>query len=232
MDVKTDYNTLYQHWLKEVQELELTPLNQDTFEEYKKNVKFIDKFKLKTEDTIQFEILNSYRENFHYLFADFLKVREIKIINAALSLQEIDFNKVIEAEKLFFQNLVSSIKGFKKLRELSIHEDLNPQEVNEISNEPKIKEQEEQVKIREKLDIQNEKVIDQNPSGEINTIGSEDKESYNYTLIRFLKKTPPLVGIDLKNYGPFEKEDVALIPHKNAKILLSEKFAEIIDISL
>ncbi|MFX0106178.1 MAG: hypothetical protein ACFE75_11910, partial [Candidatus Hodarchaeota archaeon] len=44
-------------------------------------------------------------------------------------------------------------------------------------------------------------------------------------------KTPPLVGVDLINYGPFEKEDIANIPQKNAKILIYEKFAEEIDLS-
>jgi DNA replication initiation complex subunit (GINS family) len=40
-----------------------------------------------------------------------------------------------------------------------------------------------------------------------------------------------LVGIDLINYGPFKKEDIANLPYENAKILLSEKFAEKIDLS-
>ena len=54
-------------------------------------------------------------------------------------------------------------------------------------------------------------------------------EEFDYILIRFLKKTPPLVGIDLINYGPFQKEDLAYMPSKNAKILLNEKFAEKIE---
>ena len=43
-------------------------------------------------------------------------------------------------------------------------------------------------------------------------------------------KTPPLVGIDLINYGPFEKEDVANLPKENVKILISENFVEKIEI--
>jgi len=64
------------------------------------------------------------------------------------------------------------------------------------------------------------------------SLGEKYKEEidYNYTLIRFLKKTPPLVGIDLLNYGPFEKEDIANVPLKNANILLNEKTAEKIEI--
>ena len=57
------------------------------------------------------------------------------------------------------------------------------------------------------------------------------KEQIDYTLLRFLKKTPPLVGIDLLNYGPFEKEDIAYIPSQNAKILIFEKFTEKVELS-
>ena len=231
MDLKTDYNKLYQHWFKEVQDLELTTLSQDLFEEYRISINSIDNYKLKSENKIQLEILQSYKENFQYLFTDFLKLREIKIINAALALQEIDFKRVIEAEKLFFQNLVSSIKGFKKLRELSIHDDIKPIKIEEIIDVPETKQQEISLSKNEINDFQEEKIISEINIDENNSVDSEDKEIYDYTLIRFLKKTPPLVGIDLKNYGPFEKENIALIPYKNAKILLSEKFAETIDIS-
>ena len=231
MDIKREYNKLYQHWSKEVQDSNLTLLTQEDFENYKKSVDSIKNFKLKKEDKIQIEILKSYIENVQYVYSDFLKLREIKIINAALALQEIDFSSVIEAEKLFFQNLVSSIKGFKKLREIPLREDLAPLKIDEIITAPKIINNTYKNEIIESnnldREIETKKNKNINKPNEINT----EKESYNYTLIRFLKKTPPLVGIDLKNYGPFEKEDIAFIPYKNAIILLSEKFAEKIDIS-
>ncbi|MFX0011673.1 MAG: hypothetical protein ACFE9R_15275, partial [Candidatus Hermodarchaeota archaeon] len=52
---------------------------------------------------------------------------------------------------------------------------------------------------------------------------------YHYTLIRFINKAPPLVGLDLKNYGPFEENDIANIPFQNAIILINEKYAEKIE---
>ena len=41
---------------------------------------------------------------------------------------------------------------------------------------------------------------------------------------------PPLVGIDGINYGPFQANDIANMPHKNAKILIYEKLAEEIEV--
>jgi DNA replication initiation complex subunit (GINS family) len=58
----------------------------------------------------------------------------------------------------------------------------------------------------------------------------QEETDYQYTLIRMVKNSPPLVGVDMKNYGPFEKEDVINMPYKNAIILINEKFAEKIDL--
>ncbi len=231
MDIKREYNNLYQHWSKEVQESDLTLLTQEDFDNYKKSVDYIKNFKLKKEDIIQNEVLKSYKDNFQYLYTDFLKLREIKIFNAALALQEIDFKKVIEAEKLFFQNLVSSIKGFKKLREIPLHEDLAPLKIDNNIAIPNIENKMNKNEIIEFNDLDHVLEIEKKKKIIKPIEDDTEKESYDYTLIRFLKKTPPLVGIDLKNYGPFEKEDVAFIPYKNAIILLSEKFAVKIDIS-
>lgn len=49
-------------------------------------------------------------------------------------------------------------------------------------------------------------------------------------ILRFLEDTPAIVGIDLKTYGPFKKEDVASLPVENAKILVQRGLAK--DISL
>ena len=54
---------------------------------------------------------------------------------------------------------------------------------------------------------------------------------YDYTLIRIIKETPELIGLDLKIYGPFQKEDIVNLPRKNARILVNEKFAEYFEVS-
>ncbi|MHA1661129.1 MAG: DNA replication complex subunit Gins51 [Promethearchaeota archaeon] len=222
MNLKNDYSKLYTHWINEFKQIELTPLNQDAFNGYKKSLNSINKFEEKKTSKIELQILKSYQENFKFLFNDILKIREIKIINAALALKEINLNEVVEAEKLLYQNLVSSIKGFKKIKDLSIYMEEDVVEENKITETIKLEQEiTEKIKITKKSEA---------TTAEISTIEKTEKD-FKYMLIRFQKKTPPLVGIDLKNYGPFEKEDIANIPFKNAKILLSEKFAEKIELS-
>ncbi len=46
-----------------------------------------------------------------------------------------------------------------------------------------------------------------------------------YLAIRFLKSCPEFVGIDNNVYGPFDTEDIALIPKDNAEALISRGIA-------
>ena len=221
MDLQIDYEKLYQQWLEEFQQTSLTKLNQKLFNYYKENLNFINNYEEENLNELKDHLLKSYKDNLNFLFNDFLKLREVKIINFALALKEINLNNVFEAEKLLYQNLVSTIKGFKKVKSLSLFEQESKRNLeglieSEIVTKKSIAEVSISNKKEETIVSESNEVI--------------DKEKIDYTLVRFLKKTPPLVGIDLINYGPFEKEDIANLPQKNAKILIYEKFVEKIEL--
>ncbi len=222
MNLQTDYNKLYQHWLEEFQQTDLTELTQEQFNNYKNSLNFINDYQEVKKDEFKDHILKSYKDNINFLFNDFLKIRETKIINSALALKEINLNNVLEAEKLFYQNLVSSIKGYKKVKAISLYEAeevFTLEDINETKVEIKESITQASVSNKEEAVIISESSV------------VSDEERIDYTLVRFLKKTPPLVGVDLINYGPFEKEDIASLPQKNARILIYEKFAEEIELS-
>jgi len=214
MDIKNTYDKLYRHWLKEFQQTEITKLTNEEFNSYKKNVDYIAEHTLEKTSELSAQIIDSYKKKFTYLFEDFSKLREIKIINTALKLEEIDLTKLLEAEKLFYNNLVSAQKGFKKVKAM--------QTVDEYQI---IKEHEriEYDEVEEK-ELEQEIVLS-------STKQQEKDEDYEYTVIKLLQPAPALVGIDLIKYGPFEKEDVVNLPYKNAKILIYEKIAEKLDIN-
>jgi len=44
-------------------------------------------------------------------------------------------------------------------------------------------------------------------------------------LARLLGDVPPFVGVDLKTYGPYKTEDVALLPAQNAEALIKRGIA-------
>ena len=229
MDLKKDYDKLYQHWLKEFEQPELTQLTQEIFDNYKFFFNYITQYQIEEKPKVELSLFTSYKKGFTYLFNDFLKIREVKILNYALSLNDINLNDVIEAEKLFFQNLVSAIKGYKKLKKLALYDDQKPIELEEIlqdeekpANVPPLEESTEEYSNETNNISQLEKV---------KSVQSYQEIKYNYTLIRFNEPSPPLVGIDLINYGPFQVNDIANMPYRNAKILIYEKIAEKIELS-
>jgi DNA replication initiation complex subunit (GINS family) len=48
-------------------------------------------------------------------------------------------------------------------------------------------------------------------------------------VIRALKNIPAIIGADMKTYGPFIPEDVASVPLENAKILVKQSLAKVIE---
>jgi DNA replication initiation complex subunit (GINS family) len=221
MDLKKDYEKLYQHWLNEFQQTELTVLNKEILGSYKKILNYVNNHHEDLKNNLKFQVFESYKQNLNYLFDDLLKMRESKITNFALALREIEINNIIEAEKLLYQNLISSIKGYKKVKAISIF-----QENEVLKPDEKI---DTKISITREVE-ESEVLLKENESISPEITEEEPKEQIEFLLLRFLKKTPPLVGIDLLNYGPFEKEDIAFIPSKNANILIFEKFAEKIEV--
>ncbi|MHA1377275.1 MAG: DNA replication complex subunit Gins51 [Candidatus Helarchaeota archaeon] len=53
---------------------------------------------------------------------------------------------------------------------------------------------------------------------------------HQYIPIRILKEMNAIVGADLKTYGPFKAEDIAVLPKKNAETLIKHEYAAAISI--
>jgi DNA replication initiation complex subunit (GINS family) len=222
MDITKDYEKIYNHWHEEFQDLNLTELNDKTFMSYTKILKDINNHRESESNPLKLQMFTSYKENFNFLFEDLLKMRKLKLINCALALKDIVIENVTEGEKKLYQNIVSSIKGYEKVKAISIYEGV---EYQEPESESKIEE------TKTGNSIIPESKIEEKPPVVSQVKADLEKDIIEYTLLRFLKKTPPLVGIDLLNYGPFEKEEIANIPSQNAKILILEKFASKFEVS-
>jgi DNA replication factor GINS len=68
------------------------------------------------------------------------------------------------------------------------------------------------------------RLIDGILHGNLPKEGAETK--HKRAVLRFLKDVPAIVGSDMKTYGPFQAEDVASLPTRNAKILIKRGVAE------
>jgi DNA replication initiation complex subunit (GINS family) len=50
------------------------------------------------------------------------------------------------------------------------------------------------------------------------------------TVIRFLQDVPEIVGVDLKMYGPYRKEDLGSLPTQNADAFIKQGVAKSVDV--
>lgn len=57
-------------------------------------------------------------------------------------------------------------------------------------------------------------------------IKTEKRSSEEACLVRFIHAVPQFIGEDMNKYGPFEEEDVAKLPAKVAKLLVTKNRAE------
>jgi DNA replication initiation complex subunit (GINS family) len=67
---------------------------------------------------------------------------------------------------------------------------------------------------------------------EVGRLPQAGREKPRNRVLRFLKETPVIVGVDMKTYGPFQPEDVASVPAENAKVLTKQGIAVEVDVQL
>ncbi len=78
--------------------------------------------------------------------------------------------------------------------------------------------------------LKSKKVLIQRKETLPKDIKTQQNESKNGKMIRFLHSVPKFVADDLNIYGPFEQEDMSFLPKKTANLLITRKRAEEIQI--
>lgn len=138
---------------------------------------------------------------------------ELDVHNELIRLLILSTKSLIE---LRTRKLLENYNG-KPLPYLSLSTD----EYSNLTDEEKyIFEEERKVSQRKDLIIQS--LI----AGNVNNLDSISKIIRSkMTIIRFLESTDQFMGVDMAKYGPFIKEDVAILPFENARSLIERKVA-------
>lgn len=137
----------------------------------------------------------------------------------------------LEVHNELIRLLILSTKSLIELRTRKLLENYNGKhlpypslstdEYSNLTDEEKyIFEEERKVSQRKDLIIQS--LI----AGNVNNLDSISKIIRSkMTIIRFLESTDQFMGVDMAKYGPFIKEDVAILPFENARSLIERKVA-------
>lgn len=148
--------------------------------------------------------LQKLQENFYSEFKEILKTAD-------------------ENHKKYLKDLFDNIYSLR-LKKILMH--VIRAQIKDIGKPENILKEEEEIyyKILEIVKEKKEEIL----SSEI-VKEKKEEEIYKKVKVRFLKECPAIVGIDLKKYGPFKKNEIALIIDTQAKIFIENKFAEILD---
>jgi DNA replication factor GINS len=146
-----------------------------------------------------------------------------------LSIQKYE-NIELDVHHELIRLLVLSTKSLIELRTRKLLENSNANlpypslftdDYSKLTDEEKyIFEEERKVSQRKDLIIQS--LID----GNVNNLDSISRIIRSkMIIIRFLESTDQFMGVDMAKYGPFLKEDVAILPFENARSLIERKVA-------
>ncbi len=119
--------------------------------------------------------------------------------------------------ELRIRKLLESSNG----QHLSYPSLLSGDDYSKLTDEEKfIFEEERKISQRKELIIQS--LIDGNVNN-LDTISRIIRSKM--IIIRFLESTDQFMGVDMAKYGPFIKEDIAILPFENARSLIERKIA-------
>lgn len=157
--------------------------------------------------------------------------RKIAQIIRDLSIQKYE-DLELDVHHELINLLTLSTKSLFELRIRKLLEDSNGQHLSypsllssddysKLTDEEKfIFEEERKVSQRKELIIQS--LIDGNVNN-LDTISRIIRSKM--IIIRFLESTDQFMGVDMAKYGPFIKEDIAILPFENARSLIERKIA-------
>ena len=103
----------------------------------------------------------------------------------------------------------------------SSHPSLSTDDYSNLTDEEKYIFGEEQ-KVSQRKDL----ILQSLTAGNVNNLDSISNIIRSKMIIlRFLESIDPFMGVDMAKYGPFIKEDVAILPFENARSLIERKVA-------
>jgi DNA replication factor GINS len=201
------YNELYGAWRREIEDASLGALPPDFYgkiAEYIKRAKEEDK--VLDKKSIKINLLEHEAQNVERMLEELLIVRYRKIVKFVTKSQKVPVELLTVEEAKMCETFADFAAVYMKFsKNLMAGETAQiPQKTEPI-----------RVIIRSESQATQPKA---------------DAAPKRLTL-RFSKGIPAIMGADMKSYGPFVAEDVASLPVENAKILVKQGLAVLVEVS-
>jgi DNA replication initiation complex subunit (GINS family) len=208
-DIVISYETLFELLRIERSRTELQSVPDSYIEEIKKMIDSeLAALEIASDDEKKKKEMNI--KSTLKIIKEIYERREKKIVNMAIDKSRtksaiIDYSRFLEHEKKLFEELVGVLDRFRDENAIKAKVEEKKTEEAETKNDPVQKEEPTKEPIEEKKDM--------------------------LRTVRFLNPFPKFLGEDLKEYGPFDEEEIVNLPEIIANLLVKKGRAEEINIT-
>lgn len=188
-----------------------------------------DRIQNKWKEEREKEQLTPMNEAFYGAMRDFLKARTVR------TKEEINplIKKILEERLYRLKYVINDLLKLRTSKIIQIVMSKQVLDVNLAREEQNFYERIKQVYDVYRKDVFSPKDVAYTDLS-LPSVSSEDTDSddeIDFVAVRFIQSTKEKIkGLDGKTYGPFELEDVCLLPKENAKGLVIKNIAENIEL--
>ena len=201
------YNELYGAWRREVDEASLGALQPDFYvkiAEYISRAKEEDK--VLDKKNVKINLLEHEAQNVERMLEELLWARYKKIVKIVTKTQKVPSELLTVEETKMCETFADFTFVYQKFSK-----NLMQGETAQFAAKT------EPIRVIIKTDSQSSQLrVD---------------ATHKRLTLRFTKNIPAIMGADMKSYGPFAVEDVASLPAENAKILVKQGLAVLVEVS-
>lgn len=208
------YKDLYNAWRWENTETSLGGLPPDFYTRIVAYIKRLHEDSGLDKKTVKVALLEHEAKNVNRMLEELLKARYRKIIKNITKNQRVPTEVLTTEEAAMCQTFADFADTYDKFsKSLLEGQAMGPQLiVPQPASQPQ-SHQEAPITVR---------LIESKPP---------EAPTRKRLTLRFTKPIPAIMGTDMKSYGPFVAEDVAALPAVNAKMLIKQGLAVLIEVS-
>jgi DNA replication factor GINS len=207
------YDQLFAAWKREIDDPTLGGLEPDFYTKIAEYLSHIreDKGAL-DKKSIKVALLEHEARNVERILQELLDMRYRKILKTIKRLHKAPIELLTTEEAKMAQNAVAFENNYEQFAKNLLGGELKP--ITVTITEPALS-------VSELLQPQTLKP----------EIKPQTHVTHKRLTLRFVKSIPAIMGADMKSYGPFVAEDVASLPELNARILVKQGLAVLIEVS-
>ena len=211
------YNELYAAWRREIDNASLGGLPPDFYSKLADYLKHIREENPADQKSVKVNLLAQEAQNVMRMLEELLENRYQKIVKTITDNQKVPTELLTVEEARMSENFVAFTGAYQKFSE------------ELLQGQAQMPEKPVTVQVQAPIPTVTIKAPTAQAQPAPITVKLITESSHKRAVLRFTKNIPGIVGADMKTYGPFVAEDVASLPVENAKMLVKQGLAVLVE---